>query len=427
MRRSRHPRLARRAAVPAVRRVAGRVPGAGYSSTKATPDSPAFSQGLADQVPLMLFTYDLPHQRLRHCNRHCQTVLGYSIAELLALGSRLADELMHPESRAQLQRHDVLPRLASNQPLSWDCRVRHRDGGWRWLRIRLRASAFDAEGTPTELMGSAEDLTRHRAAIDELRHNRHLLRRIVDLVPNLLTIYDLGQHRNTYANRHIEKLLGYTSEEFGAFAGGELLTTVLPPYSHQLMTEHMAEMAKLADGETRSLEYPLRHRDGSMRWLRTTHIPFMRDAQGRVLNLLGVSEDITERRAADEQHEQAATHLAEQHRLFRQVIDALPHPVYLKDHSGRYLLANEAMATVFGMTPDELSRISPPPQLVPPDDWTRYQQQDEQVLRTGQDLTIEESIQLPNGPKLWFSSVKRRFWGPTARARCWAWTAILRS
>ncbi|GAA4055619.1 hypothetical protein GCM10022409_48620 [Hymenobacter glaciei] len=330
---------------------------------------------------------------------------------MLAFGNRLANELMHPDSRAQLHRHDVLAHLASHQSLSWDCRVRHRDGNWRWLRIRLRASTTDATGIPTELMGSAEDVTRHRAAISELRHNRHLLRRIVDLMPNLLTIYDLSQRRNTYANRHVEQLLGYTSDELTSLGHGELLVAMLPPHSYQQMAEHMAEMANLADGEARSLEYSLHHRNGSLRWLRTTHIPFMRDARGRVLNLLGVSEDITERRAADEQHEQAATHLAEQHRLFRQVIDALPHPVYLKDANGRYLLANEAMAMVFGMTPDELGRITPPPQLVAPNDWSRYQQQDEQVLRTGQDLTIEETVLLPDGTTLWFSSVKRLFMG----------------
>ncbi len=417
MRRFRHSRLARRAAVPAVRRVADQRAGISQPLTEAPAESPVFSQRLADQVPLILFTYDLEHRSLKHCNHHCHSVLGYSSARMLAYGSQLAEELLHPESRAQLQQPNVLARLAAHQPLSWDCRVRHRDGTWRWLRLRLRASATSAAGAPTELVGSAEDVTRHRAAISELRHHRHLLRRIVDLVPNLLTIYDLELRRNTYANRHIELLLGYTRDELTGFAAGELLTTVLPPHSHRLMTEHMAEMAHLADGETRSLEYSMRHRDGSLRWLRTTHIAFMRDAQGKVINLLGVSEDITERRMTDELHKQATTHLAEQHRLFHQVIDALPHPVYLKDHTGRYLLANEAMAAVFGTTAGELSRMPPPPQVVAADDWARYQRQDEQVLRTGQDLTMEESVRLADGTMLWFSSVKRRFLGADGQAQ----------
>ena len=416
MRRFRHPLRARRPAVPAVRRLA-QPANAGQPPAPGAAGAQEFGQGLADQVPLLLFTYDLRQQCLKQCNRHCHTVLGYSNAELLALGNRLAHELMRPESRAQLQRYDVLGHLATQPSLSWDCQVRHRDGHWRWLRIRLRTNRTDAPGAATELLGSAEDVTRHRAAIAGLRHNRHLLRRIVDLVPHLLTIYDLHLRRNTYANRHIEQLLGYTSAELLAFSDGELLLTLLPPASHQLMMEHLAEMAHLADDETRDLEYCLRRRDGELRWLRTTHIPFMRDARGRVLNLLGVSEDITDRRAATEQHEQAARHLTEQHRLFRQVIDALPHPVYLKDRAGRYLLANVAMAKVYGLTPDELSRVVPPPQQLPPGDWARYQRQDEQVLRTGQDLTVEESVPLPDGTTLWLSSVKRLFRGPDGQGQ----------
>ncbi|HEX8656205.1 MAG TPA: hypothetical protein VF690_01650, partial [Hymenobacter sp.] len=75
MPRPRFPRLARRAAVPAPRRVAPR------TSRPAVADGneslPPFEPGLADQVPLILFSYDVARRQLLHCNRHCQTVLGY--------------------------------------------------------------------------------------------------------------------------------------------------------------------------------------------------------------------------------------------------------------------------------------------------------------------------------------------------------------
>jgi PAS domain S-box-containing protein len=408
MRRFRHSRFTRHPAVPAGRRI-GALPASSQPAADGGADGlPAFSQKLADQVPLILFTYDLQHRHLKHCNRHCHSVLGYSSQELIELGNQLGERLMHPDSRAQLLEYDLLAQLAKHKSVSWDCRMRHRDGNWRWLRIRLRASAFDASGTATEMMGSAEDVTRHRAAVDELRQSRYLLRRIVDLVPNLLTIYDLTQGRNAYSNRHIELVLGYTSEEITAFPEGKLLAQLLPPASLSLFEAHLQEMALVADGATRTIEYALYHRDGSLRWLRTTHIPFMRNADGEVMNLLGVSEDITERRVADEERLLATNELAEQHRLFRQIIDALPHPVYLKDHTGRYLLSNLAMASVFGLTPEQLLHGE---QLLDSVDWSRYQAQDQQVLATGHDLTTEESVTTPNGTVLWFSSVKRRFLG----------------
>ncbi|MBF9219720.1 PAS domain S-box protein [Hymenobacter ruricola] len=408
MRRSRSPRLARRPAAPAARRALSRpVPDAG---TAAVPEKPLFGNGLADKVPLILFSYDTLHRRLLHCNRHCETVLGFSVPELLALGPRLGTTLLHPSSLAQIQHSDLGQRLGEDRALSWDCRVRHRDGSWRWLRIRVRASAWAPNGRVQELMGSAEDVTRHRAAVAELRQNRHLLRQVVDLVPNLIYIYDLREERNTYTNRRIELVLGYTSEELRSFPNGRLLPDLLPPDAQQRLREHWNAVAQLPDGEVLTLEYAIHHRNGSLRWLRSSHTPFARTADGTVTSIIGVAEDITDRRTTDAHRLAATERLAEQHRLFRQVIDTLPHPIYLKDGNSNYLLANRAMADLYGLTPDELVRFGTAnTPLLTSSDLARYQEQDRQVLATGQDLTIEESYTYPDGSVSWFSSVKRLF------------------
>ncbi|HEX8504734.1 MAG TPA: PAS domain S-box protein [Hymenobacter sp.] len=405
MRRSRSSRFARRAAVPAAQRVAPAGPAA-----PADKCGPLFGAGLADKVPLILFSYDLQHRQLLHCNRHCQTVLGYSSQELLALGPLLATDILHADSLAQLKADNVQARLREDRVLTWDCRLRHLDRSWRWLRIRIRASAVDSQGQVREITGSAEDVTRHRAAVDELRHNRYLLRQVVDLVPNLIYIYDLIQERNTYSNQRLETTLGYTSAELLRFRNGTLLPRFVQPAMLEQLRAHYDELARMPDGETLTLEIAVNHRDGAQRWLRTTHTPFARDASGRVTSLIGVAEDITERRAADEHSQAATARLSEQHRLFRQVIDALPHPVYLKDGNGNYLLANRAMAALFGMTPDELVKhgIANVPATTT-GDTARYIRQDQQVLMTGEDLTLEESYTYPDGKVSWFSSAKRLF------------------
>ena len=140
-------------------------------------------------------------------------------------------------------------------------------------------------------MGSAEDVTRHRTAVKELRHNRYLLRQMVDLVPTLIYIYDLKQERNVCANQRLDALLGYTSAELQAFTDGELL----PERALRELREHYASVAALPDGHTRTLEFVVRHRDGTLRWLRGTHAPFARDSNGQVSSLIGVAEDITAR------------------------------------------------------------------------------------------------------------------------------------
>ena len=414
MRRPRFSRLARRAVMPAAQRAAER---ASYAASHAPVPPvenarPLFGQGLseADKVPLLLFSYDLQRQQLLHCNRHCHTVLGYSTQELLELGPDFTTKMLHAHSLEQLQGADVEALLANDQTLNWDCRLHHRDGSWRWLRMRIRASRYDSKGRLREIMGSAEDVTQLQAAVSELRHNRHLLRQVVDLVPNLIYIYDLRQQRNVYSNRRMEQVLGYTSKEFLAFPNGTLLPHLMSSDAMQQLQLHFVEVALLSDGETKTIEYALNHRDGTLRWLHSTHTPFARDTNGQVTRLIGVAEDVTQRRIADESSRVATTRLAEQHRLFRQVIDTLPHPIYLKDGHGNYLLANRAMAAIFGMTPDELVRAGTA--TVPTAttaDIARYLQQDRQVLATGQDLTLEDSYTHLDGRVSWFSSVKRLF------------------
>ncbi|WP_210520260.1 PAS domain-containing hybrid sensor histidine kinase/response regulator [Hymenobacter terricola] len=413
MRRPRPSRLARRAAVPAAQRVANPALFPAVSRADSQPDANepgVFGPGVVDKVPLILFSYDLEHRQLLHCNRHCQTVLGYSNQELIKLGTAFTEKMLHVASLAQLRSHDIHAHLHEDRPLSWDCRLRHRDGGWRWLRIRARPSAFGPGGKVREIMGSAEDVTRHRAVVEELRQNRHLLRQVVDLVPNLIYIYDLREARSVFANQRLESLLGYTEEELMAFPSGAALAHLMPPNASARFQLHLAEVARLPDGETLTLEFVVQHRNGSLRWLRSTHTPFARDAVGQVTSVIGVAEDTSERRAHDEHTQAATADLAEQHRLFRQVIDALPHPIYLKDGLGNYLLANRSMAALFNMTPEELvlAGTASIPQATT-GDLARYLSQDQHVLKTGEDLTLEESYTYPDGSVSWFSSTKRLF------------------
>ena len=414
MRRSRISRLARRAAMPMARRVAEHV--ARRSSRVQADELPEEGmlalpdQAVADRMPLILFSYDVLGRKLLHCNRHCQTVLGYTTQYLLKLGPYLGFKLLHPDSRAKLLRSNFNDLLSKSKSVLWDCRLLHRDGSWCWLRIRVQASAFGPNGQVWEMVGSAEDVTRYRTAVNQLRQNRYLFRQVMDLVPNVIYIYDLLRQRSTYVNRRIETVLGITDHELLEFTDGQTLALLMPADSVELFEAHLAEVAQLPDGGSLTTEYAIYHRNGVLHWMRSTHTPFARDASGRVISVIGVAEDITERRSYDEQTQQATTHLAEQHRLFRQVIDALPHPIYLKDGAGNYQLANHATAALFGLTPEELVRDGLTPHAGRTSDETaRQQSQDQHVLHTGQDTLREESHTYPDGTVAWFNSVKKLF------------------
>ena len=94
--------------------------------------------------------------------------------------------------------------LANDRPLNWDCRVRNHNGNRRWLCIRVRARAYAPDGQAREIIGSAEGVTNHHDAVEKLCQNRHLLRKVLNLIPNFVCVYDLQLQRNTYMNLRIE-------------------------------------------------------------------------------------------------------------------------------------------------------------------------------------------------------------------------------
>ena len=93
--------------------------------------------------------------------------------------------------------------------------------------------------------------------------------------------------------------------------------------------------------------------------------------------------DVTKRKNA----EQA---LRDSEKRLRKVIDLVPHQIFLKDRSGRFLVVNEAVANLYGTTVDQLvgkkhREVHPNPNEV-----EVFLQEDSMVLKTNEQLHIPE-------------------------------------
>lgn len=107
-----------------------------------------------------------------------------------------------------------------------------------------------------------------------------------------IAIYDLHDQCLVQTRTSVAALLGYTPE---AIANMELLglATLIHPDDLHRVADYYQHLTLLRRGEILSVEYRMRHVDGSWRWLRSQEIAISTANLGFPLQVLSVVQDIT--------------------------------------------------------------------------------------------------------------------------------------
>jgi len=146
-------------------------------------------------------------------------------------------------------------------------------------------------GDPASYVFLSRDLSEERAAATALRRTTGFLDSIVDNIPDMVFVKRAEDLRFVLMNRAGEELLGY--------AQGELLgksdRDFFPPEQATFFIEK--DRAVLQGKSVMDIsEEPIQTKRKGTRWLHTKKIPVF-DVRGVPQYLLGIAEDITERRA----------------------------------------------------------------------------------------------------------------------------------
>ena len=153
-----------------------------------------------------------------------------------------------------------------------------------------------------------------------LRESEALLRAIGDATPDLIFAKDRAC-RLVYVNAATAATLGLTPEEA---IGRDNEAICQTPEEARRLTENDRRI--LDSGEPEVVEEVFTSPNGTRRVFRSAKTP-MRDAEGQVIGLAGVSTDITARKAAEEA-------LRESEARFRAMADSAPAPVWVSNAEG---------------------------------------------------------------------------------------------
>jgi PAS domain S-box-containing protein len=215
-------------------------------------------------------------------------ILGYTAAELTS--RPVMDFIFEADRELAAQR--IRQRLdGDRQHYRYQLRLIHKNGSIIYAEPHGNGSEY--QGAPA-VIGTLLDVTDREQAIADLIREKALLRALIDNLPGYIFVKDTAG-RYLISNQAHTRLLGLPSE---ADVLGKTVFDFFPPEIARKFDED--DQALLRSGEhvlEREEQYEVAGRSG---WHASTKV-LARDAKGAILSIVGIRQDITARRRAEEE------------------------------------------------------------------------------------------------------------------------------
>ncbi|MDX2217270.1 MAG: response regulator [Oculatellaceae cyanobacterium bins.114] len=198
-----------------------------------------------------------------------------------------------------------------------------------------------------------------------------------------------------YRSVGYERVFGFPLEQFVAdpnFWALHVFPRDLEIYQAKLTTDVFA-------GQSGIVEYRFYHADGTIHWISEVYTPQWDDTANCWI-VTTLDTDISDRKRIEET-------LKRQQEFLRNVIDTPPNLIFAKDWNARFVLANQAVAEIYGTTVENLIGKSDADFNPNSAEIEHFLQDDREVISTQQPKLIEECVTSASGETRFFQTIKK--------------------
>jgi PAS domain S-box-containing protein len=249
-----------------------------------------FLDSVVENIPIMIFVKEAKNLKFVRWNRVGEETIGVPTEELIGK----SDYDFFPKEQADFFTTADREALASGKLVEipeepiW---TRHK--GIRILHT-LKVPILGADGRAQYLLGISEDITERKRSEEEASRTQAFLDSVVENIPIMIFVKEAKELRWVRWNRAGEETIGFPREE------------LIGKTDHDFFPKEEADFFIAKDREALTSgklvdipEEPIQTWHKGVRLLHTLKVPIF-DSDGEPQYLLGISEDITERRQAEE-------------------------------------------------------------------------------------------------------------------------------
>jgi PAS domain S-box-containing protein len=302
---------------------------------------------MLDATPGFVGYADAKDTQILYINTAGRKMIGVQ-AEEDVTQFKIAD--VHPEWTNKLFRDEIIPAAIRDGLWTGECAFLNRGDGHE-IPVMMALLAHKSPSGEVERFSTVSiDITDRKQAEEKLLESRTLIETVVENVPLMIFLKEATDLRFVILNRAGEELLGHDRKDLL----GKNNLDLFPP---EQAAHFMAKDREVLDGKAGILdipEEPIQTAKKGRRLLHTKKV-CIRSADGATKYLLGISEDITERKEAEQKLKDTLESLRKSLNTTIQVMVSAveSRDPYTSGHQNRSADLAHAIATEMGFPPEK--------------------------------------------------------------------------
>jgi PAS domain S-box-containing protein len=252
---------------------------------------------LTDNIREVFWMMNAEGTEIHYISPAYESIWGRSCASLYANPMDWLNAI-HPDDRAHA--HGIFLRQLQGEPVESEYRISTPCGKEKWIRDR----AFlvrDEDGNAIRIAGIAEDITERRQTDRALKDSEERFRQLAENVHEVFWVKDVATDEFLYVSPAYERVWGRTRDHLYLDSRGWMEAV----HCDDLEALQLA-LARQREGSGVGSDFRIRAADGQEKWIYNRAFP-VRDQFGKLIRIVGIAEEITERKRYEQELIQART------------------------------------------------------------------------------------------------------------------------
>lgn len=308
--------------------------------------------------------------KVKFQSRSVKPLLGYDANELVGVN---VFEHIHPEDAPALQ--EALMENVKNGGVSpmMEFRFRHKNG--EYIQLEAQGNNQLKNEFINGIIIVSRDISARKEAEKKQREREAYFRTLIKHSASAIILFD-DQGRFIYQSPVVTKIMGYDVQCPGA---SSLVDFIHPDDRNDFLKQFQRMRDKHGNSATGVFRFL--HNNGHYVWLEVTGTNMTEDPV--IGAYIGNYHDVTQRKLAEEK-------IINERKLLKTLIDNIPDLIYVKDNSGKKLIANKADVKFMNLESEDQAIGKTDLELFPGSMGEAGHENDLQVMKDGAVIHLKE-------------------------------------